>query len=165
MKKRKASAPGPTPEPKATQAPPPEPATPPLPFDIPPDMLKKLQSGAELLSNEPMFGEVLPWGLAGFAIGALSGLVVYAKKYSVEAAIKELDAYAAELEEERRDKKNARWPLGRVGRVTSAEVELRLLRELRLRLIELGPKKTEPVKIEITQKPKKGAKKTEETCC
>jgi len=119
-----------------------------IPFNIPPEMLKGLKSGVEAFGNDPMFGEVMPWGLAGFAIGALSGLVVYAKKYSVTKAVEELDHYAAELEVETKDKKTSRSDR------ESAVTQLRLLKELRERFVALEPKPTtEPVRIEFTPGP------------
>jgi len=176
--RKRYAAPGPTPAPEPEPAQAAGPEVPPvpvnIPFDLPPKALKAMQEGLSSLSADSMFTEVMPWGIAGFAIGALSGLVVYAKKYSVAAALKELDAYAEELlADAKKNKKgqvkgSSRWPSGRVGSVTAHEVELRLLKELRERLVALEPKKSKPVKIEITQKPK--AKKSkedepEESCC
>ncbi len=181
QRKRSAPGSGPAPAPEPAQASPAAgPEVPPIPIEIPfdlsPKWLKGMQDALSSLSADAMFTEVMPWGVAGFAIGALSGLVVYAKKYSVAAALKELDTYAEELlADVKKNKKgqvtgNSRWPSGRIGSVTAHEVELRLLKELRERLVALEPKKSEPVKIEITQKPppkkaKKDEPEEEEGCC
>jgi len=156
MKKRKPGpAPAPTPEP--TKAPPtskkgrkkvweaePVPVTteapnagPQTPFNIPPEVFAKMGEGLQVFAKDPMLTEVMPWGLAGFAIGALSGLVVYAKKYSITRAIEELDLYVIELNRDAMDKK--------VAQTVRTQIASHLMRlaDLRERLVALEPKKVE----------------------
>jgi len=139
------------PVPVATEAPNAGPQT---PFNIPPEVFAKMGEGLQVFAKDPMLTEVMPWGLAGFAIGALSGLVVYAKKYSITRAIEELDLYVIELERDAKDKK--------VAQTVRTQIATHLMRlaDLRERLVALEPKKNEvegccgePVKVEVTHTP------------